>query len=49
MSRKRKKCNSCYKRFHIREIVYDFYVAGIGNKAEIEAMEKEYPEYWKDD
>lgn len=36
-------------RFYVREIVYDFYVAGIGNKTKIEKLQRVYSRFWKDD
>lgn len=38
-----------YADFRIREIVYDFYVAGVGDRDEIEGLQKQHSHLWKDD
>ena len=35
--------------FFIREIVYDFYVGGVGVKKQIEGLQRDHPNLWKDD
>ena len=46
---KQKTDTEGYAEFYIREIVYDFYVAGVGDKDQIEGLQRDHAVLWKDD